>query len=97
MLEKGVLISSFDKELADIRRAKQEAISLGQSVTLREEEKFLLALGEVDKLKDRINIATFCLRFHEKEEVRNYSSLLLCLCECLGDRQETADPDGRRH
>ena len=76
MLEKGVLVSSFDSELADIRRAKQDALSLGQSVTLREEEKFLLALGEVDKLKERINIATFCLRFHEKEEVRTVLSLI---------------------
>ena len=69
-MEKGVLTSKFDSELAQIRRAKQEALSIAQSVTLLEEEKFLLSLGEVESLKERISIATFCLRFHEKEEVR---------------------------
>eukprot|EP00800_Vazella_pourtalesii_P005928 TRINITY_DN1715_c0_g1_i2.p1 TRINITY_DN1715_c0_g1~~TRINITY_DN1715_c0_g1_i2.p1 ORF type:complete len:806 (-),score=196.94 TRINITY_DN1715_c0_g1_i2:622-3039(-) len=68
VLEKGVLTSKFDSELAQIRRAKQEALSIAQSVTLLEEEKFLLSLGEVESLKERISIATFCLRFHEKEE-----------------------------
>ncbi|KAI6650239.1 FH1/FH2 domain-containing protein 3 [Oopsacas minuta] len=68
VLEKDVLISSFDNELKNIIRAKQDALSLGQSVTLPEEEKFILALGEVERLKERINIATFCLRFYEKEE-----------------------------